>query len=88
MIKKPIFGLKNINGTGSNVIIPKENEADLQEIPKQITNSLNIIPVEWIDEVISHALVKEPLPLKKSSSTIKNKDNKKQNTKQENNQAH
>jgi len=33
-------------------------------------------------------LVKEPLPLKKSSSTIKNKDNKKQNTKQENNQAH
>ena len=38
------------------MIIPKENEADLQEIPEQILKSLNIIPVEWVDEVISHAL--------------------------------
>jgi predicted ATP-dependent protease len=30
-------------------------------------NLLNIIPVEWIDEVISHALVNEPTPLNKTS---------------------
>ena len=85
-LKEKLLAAKR--GGIKNVIIPKENEADLQEIPKQITNSLNIIPVEWIDEVISHALLREPSPIRKSASSIKNKATKKSNTKQENNQAH
>ncbi len=85
-LKEKLLAAKR--GGIKNVIIPKENEADLQEIPKQITDSLNIIPVEWIDEVISHALLTEPSPTRKSSSSIKTKASKKSNTKQENNQAH
>ena len=85
-LKEKLLAAKR--GGIKNVIIPKENEADLQEIPKQITSSLNIIPVEWIDEVISHALLREPSPIRKSSTSIKNKVTKKPNTKQENNQAH
>ena len=71
-----------------NVIIPKENEADLQEIPDQITKSINIIPVEWIDEVISSALVKEPVPSAKSASGVKTKNTKSTSPKPENKQAH
>ena len=85
-LKEKLLAAKR--GGIKNVIIPKENEADLQEIPKQITSSLNIIPVEWIDEVISCALIREPSPQRKSSASSKNKDLKKQNLKQENNQAH
>ena len=54
----------------------------------QILKSLNIIPVEWIDEVISHALIKEPIPVLKNSSTNKNKSQKGKQSKTENNQAH
>ena len=66
------------------VIIPKENEPDLQEIPEQITKSLNIIPVEWIDDVISAALVEEPTPKTKKIKTEKSKAS----TKTENKTAH
>ena len=69
-------------------MIPKENEADLQEIPEQILKSLNIIPVEWIDEVISHALIKEPTPVNKSSTTTKTKSARSRKSKTENKQAH
>ena len=65
-----------------NVIIPKENEPDLQEIPKQITKSLNIIPVEWIDEVISAALVEEPTPNNKKIKGQKSKISGKSQSKQ------
>ena len=71
-----------------NVIIPKENESDLQEIPDQILKSLNIIPVDWVDEVISHALVSEPTPLNKSTEDIKNKTTRARKSKTENKQAH
>ena len=67
-----------------NVIIPKDNEPDLEEIPKQILKSLNIIPVEWIDEVISAALVEEPTP---NSKKIKSEKTKSQ-SKRQNKQAH
>ena len=43
------------------------------KFPKQITKSLNIIPVEWIDEVISSALVDEPTPISKKIKQQKNK---------------
>ena len=85
-LKEKLLAAKR--GGIKNVIIPKENEPDLQEIPDQILKSLNIIPVEWIDEVISHALIKEPIPVLKSSSANKNKSQKGKQSKTENNQAH
>ena len=45
------------------VIIPKENEKDLREIPQNIQENLEIIPVEWIDEVLDVALESKPEPL-------------------------
>jgi ATP-dependent Lon protease len=45
------------------VIIPKENEKDLREIPQNIQENLEIIPVAWIDEVLDIALESKPEPL-------------------------
>jgi ATP-dependent Lon protease len=42
------------------VLIPEENVKDLAEIPANVKNSLEIIPVKWIDQVLKHAL--ESLP--------------------------
>jgi ATP-dependent Lon protease len=44
------------------VLIPKENEKDLVEIPENVKGSLEIIPVAMVDEVLSIALVREPVP--------------------------
>ncbi len=79
-LKEKLLAAKR--GGIKNVIIPKENEPDLQEIPKQITKSLNIIPVEWIDEVISAALVEEPTPNTKKIKGQKSKTSRKSETKQ------
>ena len=38
------------------VIIPKDNERDLEEIPINVIGDLNIYPVQWIDEVLNIAL--------------------------------
>ena len=45
------------------VIIPKENEKDLRDIPERIRGDLNIVAVEWIDEVLDMALERHPEPL-------------------------
>lgn len=45
------------------VLIPKENEKDLREIPENIQEHLEIIPVEWIDEVLDVALESKLEPL-------------------------
>ena len=81
-LKEKLLAAKR--GGIKNVIIPKENEPDLQEIPEQITKSLNIFPVEWIDDVISAALVEEPTPKTKKIKTEKSKTS----TKTENKTAH
>jgi ATP-dependent Lon protease len=39
------------------VIVPKENEKDLKEIPSQITRAVRIVMVEHMDEVLAAALV-------------------------------
>lgn len=44
------------------VIIPKDNEADLREIPDNIKADLQIKPVKWIDEVLAIALQHMPTP--------------------------
>ena len=63
----PIGGLKEKllaahRGGISTTIIPKENEKDLAEIPKNIKEKLNIVPVRWIDEVLELALQHMPSP--------------------------
>ena len=68
----PIGGLKEKllaahRGGISTVLIPDENEKDLAEIPKNIKDKLNIVPVKWIDQVLEHALQQMPLPESKST---------------------
>jgi len=58
----PIGGLKEKilaahRGGIKKIIIPKENEKDLKDIPKTISKQLDIVTVEHMDEVLSHALV-------------------------------
>ncbi|MBK1688705.1 endopeptidase La [Rubrivivax gelatinosus] len=45
------------------VLIPEENVKDLQEIPENAKNNLEIVPVRWIDRVLEIALEKVPEPL-------------------------
>lgn len=64
----PIGGLKEKllaahRGGIKQVIIPKENERDLKEIPDNVKANLVISPVEWIDEVLAIALERQPEPL-------------------------
>ncbi len=61
----PIGGLKEkllaaLRGGIDTVMIPKENEKDLVEIPDRIKKDLRIEPVEWIDEVLDIALAEQP----------------------------
>jgi len=45
------------------VLIPDENVKDLAEIPDNIKNRLDILPVKWIDQVLDIALERKPEPL-------------------------
>ncbi|MFT7558638.1 MAG: ATP-dependent Lon protease [Flavobacteriales bacterium] len=49
-------------GGVTRVLIPKENEGDLREIPDNILQDLSIHPVKWIDEVLELALQYRPKP--------------------------
>ncbi len=51
-------------GEIKTVLIPAENVKDLTEIPDNIKNQLEIIPVKWIDQVLERALERMPVPLK------------------------
>jgi ATP-dependent Lon protease len=61
----PIGGLKEkllaaLRAGITTVIIPKDNEKDLVEIPDNVKKGLTIIPVSHVDEVIDLALVRKP----------------------------
>jgi ATP-dependent Lon protease len=61
----PIGGLKEkllaaLRGGLKTVLIPKENERDLPEIPDNVKKGLEIVPVSTVDEVLARALV-QPL---------------------------
>jgi ATP-dependent Lon protease len=63
----PIGGLKEKllaahRGGITTVIIPEENRKDLVDIPKNVTGSLEIHPVRWIDEVLDLALERPLTP--------------------------
>jgi ATP-dependent Lon protease len=61
----PIGGLKEkllaaLRGGIKTVLIPQENEKDLAELPDNVKEGLEIIPVEHVSDVIKLALVEEP----------------------------
>jgi ATP-dependent Lon protease len=64
----PIGGLKEklmaaMRGGIRTVLIPKENEKDLVEIPDNVKRGLEIIPVSVVDEVLERALTRMPIPI-------------------------
>ena len=64
----PIGGLKEKllaahRGGIHTVLIPDENMRDLVEIPKNIKQNIEIVPVKWIDDVLKLALQHMPAPL-------------------------
>jgi len=64
----PIGGLKEkllaaLRAGITTVIIPKENEKDLAEVPDNVKAGLKIIPVSTVGEVLKIALTREPEPI-------------------------
>jgi ATP-dependent Lon protease len=64
----PIGGLKEKllaahRGGIRLALIPEENVKDLVDIPENIKNALEIVPVKWIDQVLELALERKPVPL-------------------------
>ncbi|MGZ8260052.1 MAG: S16 family serine protease, partial [Caldimonas sp.] len=53
------------------VLIPEENVKDLQEIPADVKNQLEIVPVKWIDRVLEIALETAPKPLSDEDAAAK-----------------
>ncbi|GHB35790.1 Lon protease [Pseudovibrio japonicus] len=83
----PIGGLKEkllaaLRGGIKKVLIPQDNAKDLADIPDNVKNALEIVPVARMDEVLEHALVRMPEAIEwseeedKSSSEALVKDNK------------
>ena len=63
-----IGGLKEkllaaLRGGITTVLIPKENEKDLADVPDNVKEGLEIIPVSTVDEVLGHALVDPMVPI-------------------------
>ena len=61
----PIGGLKEkllaaLRGGVKKVLIPEENAKDLADIPDNVKSGMEIVPVSRMDEVIKHALVRQP----------------------------
>jgi len=64
----PIGGLKEkllaaLRGNLKTVLIPKDNEKDLAEIPENVKKGLEILPMSSVDEVLQHALVAPLVPI-------------------------
>ena len=70
-----IGGLKEkllaaVRGGIRKALIPEENVKDLAEIPANIKDALEIVPVRWIDQVFREALEREPEPLPEEDTPI------------------
>ena len=68
----PIGGLKEkllaaLRGGIKHVLIPQGNVKDLEEIPQNVKEGLQIHPVKWIDEVLALGLERQPEPFKAES---------------------
>lgn len=73
----PIGGLKEKllaahRGGIKIVLIPQQNVKDLSDIPENIKNHLDIRPVQWIDEVLTHALASQPMPQPEKADVVEN----------------
>ena len=71
----PIGGLKEkllaaLRGGIKRVLIPKDNVKDLEEIPDNVKNELDIHPVQWIDEVLALGLEYQPTPWSISTEAL------------------
>jgi len=73
----PIGGLKEkllaaLRGGLKKVLIPEENAKDLADIPDSVKNGLEIVPVARMEEVLSHALLRQPTPIvwEESAATL------------------
>ncbi|MCA4774320.1 endopeptidase La [Wolbachia endosymbiont of Mansonella perstans] len=72
--------LAALRGSIKTVIIPSENEKDMQEIPASIKEKVDVVFVKNIDEVIKIALIQPTIPIESDngnnapSSSVKNKD--------------
>ena len=71
----PIGGLKEKllaahRGGIKRVVIPKENERDLKEVPDNVKDDLDIMTAAWMDEVIDKALKQRPEPREPSDEPI------------------
>ena len=71
----PIGGLKEKllaahRGGIKTVLIPEQNVKDLAEIPDNVKNKLEIIPVRWIDKVLEIALERHPVALTDEEAAI------------------
>jgi len=71
----PIGGLKEkllaaLRGGIRTVIIPEENRKDLADIPRSVTQGMDIIPVRWIDEVLGIALERPLVPSKGAEKPV------------------
>jgi len=69
----PIGGLKEkmlaaLRGGVKKVIIPKDNEKDLVDIPDNVKNGLEIIIASTVDEVLEHALTQSLVPIEWNES--------------------
>ncbi|MFA5180151.1 MAG: S16 family serine protease, partial [Syntrophales bacterium] len=76
----PIGGLKEKllaahRGNIKTVIIPKDNEKDLAEVPPNVIKALKIIPVEHMDEVLGVAFVPEDKIGKETDTEIEKEEN-------------
>ncbi len=70
-----IGGLKEkllaaLRGGIKTVLIPEENAKDLQDIPANVKDGLEIIPVKWIDKVLELALERMPTPLPDEEAVV------------------
>jgi ATP-dependent Lon protease len=70
-----IGGLKEkllaaLRGGIKTVLIPEENAKDLQDIPENVKNGLEIVPVKWIDKVLEVALERLPEPLSEEEAVV------------------
>ena len=64
----PSGGLKEkllaaMRGGLTTVLIPKDNEKDLDDIPENVKKDLTIVPVESIDDILKHALSRPLVPI-------------------------
>ncbi|MGN6098712.1 MAG: endopeptidase La, partial [Bosea sp. (in: a-proteobacteria)] len=64
----PIGGLKEkllaaLRGGIKKVLIPEENAKDLIDLPKSVKDGMEIIPVARMEQVLQHALTRQPVPI-------------------------